>query len=136
MSKDTDTCFLENLEGGAGGKKSLVQRYLQNPFSLPWSKLAALFRAASATSRAGVADNTQYVQSKQYRFNPIHAGDLYPYFDVQTEYLILDTNLQEFAQKVSYVCAFHTGGKLSTEQAYAKLDQLWNEFVVKRSISK
>ncbi len=132
MSKDTDTYFLEDSEGLVE-KKSLIQRYLQNPFSLPWSKLADVFQTAPATGRSEVAENTQSVQSE---LNPSQERDLSSPFKVQTECLVLDANLQEFARKVSYVCAFHTGGKLSTEQAYAKLDQLWNDHVVQHSISE
>jgi hypothetical protein len=135
MSKDIDTCFLEDSEG-LGEKKSLIQRYLQNPFSLAWSKLADLFQTAPATSRSEVVKNTHSVQSAQSELNPSQERDLSPPFRVQTECLVLDANLQEFAQKVSYICAFHTGGKLSTEEAYANLEQLWNKYGVQRGISE
>ena len=132
MSKDTDAYFLDNSEE-LGEKKSLIQRYLQNLSSLPWSKLADLFQTASATSRSEVVENTQSVQSE---LNPGQERDPSTPFKVQTECLVLDANLQEFAQKVSYICAFHTGGKLSTEEAYANLEQLWNKYGVQCGISE
>lgn len=41
--------------------------------------------------------------------------------------LMFNDNMQEFAQKASYICAFHTNGKLSSEQAYQDLQQLWQQ---------
>ena len=41
--------------------------------------------------------------------------------------LVFNANLQEFAQKVAYVCALETNGKISTEQAYKQIKQLWRE---------
>ncbi len=40
--------------------------------------------------------------------------------------LAFDANLQEFAQKVSIICALETGGKLSPEQAYEEIRRLWH----------
>ncbi|MCU0516660.1 MAG: hypothetical protein MUC60_07280 [Oscillatoria sp. Prado101] len=40
--------------------------------------------------------------------------------------LAFDANLQEFAQKVSIICALETGGKLSPDQAYEEIRTLWN----------
>ena len=37
------------------------------------------------------------------------------------------TNLQEFGNKVDLLCALQTGGKLSTEDAYAEIRKLWKE---------
>ncbi len=57
------------------------------------------------------------------------ASLLYPrsryYGDFKPEYLAFNANLQEFAQKVSYVCAFQTGGSISAEEAYEDLRRLW-----------
>jgi hypothetical protein len=38
--------------------------------------------------------------------------------------LAFNSNLQEFAQKVSYIVALETGGKLSAENAYAQIESL------------
>lgn len=43
------------------------------------------------------------------------------------EYLAFNANLQEFAQKVSYISALETGGKLSSEQAYEQVKSLWKK---------
>ena len=56
---------------------------------------------------------------------------LYPrsrYYGAFTpENLAFSANLQEFAQKVSYIAALETGGKLSPEEAYHKIEALWNQ---------
>ena len=46
---------------------------------------------------------------------------------VKPENLIFNSNLQEFSQKISYVCNLETGGKLAPEQAYKKIKSLWKE---------
>lgn len=45
--------------------------------------------------------------------------------------LTFNANLQEFSQKVSYISALETGGKISPEQAYQDIKILWKE--LKRS---
>lgn len=56
---------------------------------------------------------------------------LYPqsryYGQVTPENLAFNANLQEFAQKVSYISALETGGKLSSEQAYEQVKSLWKQ---------
>ncbi|MEO0488369.1 MAG: hypothetical protein AAF215_16125 [Cyanobacteria bacterium P01_A01_bin.123] len=39
--------------------------------------------------------------------------------------LAFNANLQEFAQRVSLICNLETGGKLSGEEAYDQIKQLW-----------
>lgn len=43
------------------------------------------------------------------------------------EYLAFNANLQEFSQKISYISALETGGKLSPEQAYEQVKCLWKQ---------
>ncbi|WP_413773413.1 DUF7219 family protein [Thalassoporum mexicanum] len=43
------------------------------------------------------------------------------------ENLIFDANLQEFSQKVGYICALETGGKISSKQAYDEIKALWKQ---------
>lgn len=43
------------------------------------------------------------------------------------EYLAFNANLQEFSQRVSYITALETGGKLSSEQAYEQVKYLWKQ---------
>lgn len=60
---------------------------------------------------------------------------LYPrgryYGHVQPENLVFNANLQEFAQRVSYICNLETGGKLPPEEAYEQIKALWKQ--LKRS---
>jgi len=60
---------------------------------------------------------------------------LYPRSRYQGEFrperLVFNANLQEFAQRVAYVCALETGGKISPGQAYLEIKQLWKQ--LKRS---
>ncbi|MBW4561356.1 MAG: hypothetical protein KME32_09375 [Mojavia pulchra JT2-VF2] len=60
---------------------------------------------------------------------------LYPrgryYGQVKPENLVFNANLQEFAQKVSYICNLETGGKLPPDEAYEQIKDLWKQ--LKRS---
>jgi hypothetical protein len=53
------------------------------------------------------------------------------YGDFSPESLAFNANLQEFATRVSFVAGLHTGGKLSSGEAYDRLKSLWHE--LKRS---
>jgi hypothetical protein len=56
---------------------------------------------------------------------------LYPrsryYGHVKPENLVFNANLQEFAQKVSYICNLETGGKISPDEAYYQIKLLWKQ---------
>ncbi len=56
---------------------------------------------------------------------------LYPrtryYGQVKPENLVFNANLQEFTQKISYICALETNGKISTEAAYKEIKSLWKQ---------
>ena len=56
---------------------------------------------------------------------------LYPqsryYGQVTPENLAFNANLQEFALRVSYISALETGGKLSPEEAYERIQGLWKQ---------
>jgi hypothetical protein len=56
---------------------------------------------------------------------------LYPrsryYGKFQPENLVFNANLQEFAQKISYITCLETGGKLSQEEAYQQIRTLWKQ---------
>jgi sigma54-dependent transcription regulator len=41
--------------------------------------------------------------------------------------LTFNSNLQEFAQRVSYICNLETGGKIESEKAYQEIKQLWKQ---------
>ena len=50
---------------------------------------------------------------------------------IKPENLVFNANLQEFAQKISYICNLETGGKLPPDKAYKQIKSLWKE--LKRS---
>ncbi|MDF5719018.1 MAG: hypothetical protein PUP91_00715 [Rhizonema sp. PD37] len=56
---------------------------------------------------------------------------LYPrsryYGQVKPENLVFNANLQEFAQRVSYICNLETSGKLPPEEAYEQVKSLWKQ---------
>lgn len=60
---------------------------------------------------------------------------LYPrsryYGQVKPENLVFNANLQEFAQRVSYICNLETAGKISPEESYRRIKELWKQ--LKRS---
>lgn len=56
---------------------------------------------------------------------------LYPrhryYGNFTPENLAFNANLQEFAQKIAYICSLETGGKINTEKAYKDIKALWKD---------
>ena len=56
---------------------------------------------------------------------------LYPYHHyhgkIKPENLVFSANLQEFSQKVGYIIALETNGKISPYQAYKNIKSLWKE---------
>lgn len=60
---------------------------------------------------------------------------LYPrsryYGKVKPENLVFNANLQEFAQRVNYICNLETAGKLPPDEAYTQIKNLWKQ--LKRS---
>lgn len=56
---------------------------------------------------------------------------LYPrsryYGQVKPENLVFNANLQEFAQRVSYISNLETAGKVPPEQAYQQIKALWKQ---------
>ncbi|MGI0479857.1 DUF7219 family protein [Geminocystis sp. CENA526] len=48
------------------------------------------------------------------------------------ENLMFNANLQEFAQKVSYICNLETNGKVPPQVAYKQIKDLWQD--LKQSI--
>lgn len=47
--------------------------------------------------------------------------------EIKPENLVFDANLQEFAQRVGYICALESNGKLTPESAFDQLQTLWQE---------
>ncbi|MGF1541030.1 MAG: hypothetical protein ACFCU5_11360 [Pleurocapsa sp.] len=56
---------------------------------------------------------------------------LYPvskyYGEFSPSNLAFNANLQEFAQKVSYICSLENNGKIPTEESYERIRQLWKQ---------
>lgn len=56
---------------------------------------------------------------------------LYPrsryYGQVNPENLVFNANLQEFAQKISYICNLETSGKITPAQAYEQIKAQWKQ---------
>lgn len=56
---------------------------------------------------------------------------LYPHYSYQGEFtpaqLVFNANLQEFSKRTAYICNLGTGGKLSAEEVYQRLETLWDE---------
>jgi hypothetical protein len=61
--------------------------------------------------------------SKENFFYPIgkYNGEFTP------ENLVFNANLQEFAQKTSYFCGLEANGKMTPEDTYEKIKQLWQQ---------
>jgi hypothetical protein len=52
----------------------------------------------------------------------------YPYRGHFTpEELLFNANLQEFAQRIGYISSLQTSGKISTEDAYEQVRNLWEQ---------
>lgn len=47
--------------------------------------------------------------------------------EFKPEHLVFNANLQEFAQRVSYICNLETAGKISTVAAYEQIKSLWKQ---------
>jgi hypothetical protein len=47
--------------------------------------------------------------------------------EFKPENLVFNSNLQEFTQKVSYICSLETAGKLTPEESYQQIKSLWKD---------
>ena len=45
--------------------------------------------------------------------------------------IVFDANLQDFCQRVMYICNLETNGKISSDEAYQEIKSLWKQ--LKRS---
>ncbi len=41
--------------------------------------------------------------------------------------LMFNSNLQEFSYRISIICALETGGKISSQDAFAQITELWQQ---------
>ncbi|OIP77631.1 MAG: hypothetical protein AUK48_03780 [Oscillatoriales cyanobacterium CG2_30_44_21] len=62
---------------------------------------------------------------------------LYPqsrYYGTFTpENLVFNANLQEFSHRVSIICGLQTGGKISAQEAYSQIAELWQRLELSKS---
>ena len=57
----------------------------------------------------------------------------YPYRGkAKPENIVFNANLQEFAQRVSYICNLETAGRITSEQAYKQIKDLWEQLDASR----
>lgn len=70
------------------------------------------------------------MDSFQKRSNFISPRGRY-YGKIKPQNLVFNANLQEFAQRVSFISNLETGGKISPEESYEKIKSLWKQ--LKRS---
>ena len=54
--------------------------------------------------------------------------------EVKPENILFNANLQEFAQKISYICSLETAGKIAPDDSYKQIKLLWKD--LKRSRKK
>lgn len=63
--------------------------------------------------------------------NPDKEDFLYPHYsyrgEVKPENMVFNANLQEFAQRVNYICNLETAGKMDPEEAYQDIKRLWKQ---------
>jgi hypothetical protein len=44
--------------------------------------------------------------------------------------LLFNANLQEFSQRVSYICNLQTTGKISLQECYEQIEELWEKLTL------
>jgi len=63
--------------------------------------------------------------------NPDKENFLHPRSTYRGEFtpanLVFNANLQEFSQKVEYICALETGGKMTSDAAYQEIKKLYKQ---------
>jgi hypothetical protein len=46
---------------------------------------------------------------------------------VKPENIVFNANLQEFTQKIGYICSLETSGKITPEDSYQQIKRLWKD---------
>jgi hypothetical protein len=71
------------------------------------------------------------------RPDPSKENFLYPrapyHGEFKPENLAFNSNLQEFAQKVSFICNLETAGKIGNVEAYKKIKALWKDLKLSKT---
>ena len=75
--------------------------------------------------------------SNQHPTEPDPIGKfLYPHHSYKgvftPENLVFNANLQEFAQRIIYLCGLENNGKITPEAAYQEIRQLWKQLRISR----
>ena len=47
--------------------------------------------------------------------------------EFKPENLVFNANLQEFAQRINYICNLETAGKITSLEAYQQIKNLWKQ---------
>ncbi|MEM8613400.1 MAG: hypothetical protein AAGF93_15370 [Cyanobacteria bacterium P01_H01_bin.105] len=50
------------------------------------------------------------------------------------ERMVFNSNLQEFANKISLICNLETGGKITSEDAYSQIKKLWKDLKASKKV--
>lgn len=66
-------------------------------------------------------DNINKIKDQFFNPQSTYHGEFTP------EALTFNANLQEFANRVSIICNLETGGKISPDDAYHQIKQLWKQ---------
>lgn len=63
--------------------------------------------------------------------DPSHDEFFYPRYpyrgEIKPENMVFNANLQEFAQRVNYICNLETSGKIKPEEAYKQIKEIWKQ---------
>jgi hypothetical protein len=49
------------------------------------------------------------------------------YGQFKPENLVFNANLQEFSQRISYICGLENNGKLSPQESFQQIESLWQD---------
>lgn len=72
-----------------------------------------------------MSDNNAF-KDKFFNARSRYRGDFTP------QNLAFNANLQEFAQRVALICGLETGGKISPQEAYQQIKEMWAQVEVSK----
>lgn len=67
------------------------------------------------------ADRNEILKSEFLNPRSSYRGEFTP------ENLVFDANLQEFASRVALLCGLESGGKITPQEAYDQIKDLWHQ---------
>ncbi|MEH2104748.1 DUF7219 family protein [Nostoc sp.] len=74
-------------------------------------------------------DDYNQVDKNNFLYQPYrYLGEFTP------QNFIFNANLQEFSQRVTYICNLQTGGKLSVLECYEGIENLWQQLTQSYSV--